>query len=92
MDNGTEGSEKEMNKVRYYRLKSKMLLKDLAEKTGLSVGHLSHIEKGNKQPSKSAMESIAHSLGRTVPDVFYAPLTETEQAEMEYLGATDDNG
>lgn len=76
-----------MNKVRYYRLQSNLLLKDLAEKTGLSVGHLSHIEKGNKQPSKSAMEAIALSLGRTVPEVFYTPLTESEQAEIEHLGA-----
>ena len=54
-----------MNKVKYYRLISGLLLKDLSEKTGLSVGHLSHIENGNKQPSKSAMESIA--LRRQVP-------------------------
>ena len=47
-----------MNKVKYYRLISGLLLKDLSEKTGLSVGHLSHIENGNKQPSKSTMESI----------------------------------
>ena len=50
-----------MNKVKYYRLISGLLLKDLSEKTGLSVGHLSHIENGNKQPSKSAMESISIS-------------------------------
>lgn len=41
-----------MNKVKYYRLISGLLLKDLSEKTGLSVGHLSHIENGNKQPSR----------------------------------------
>lgn len=40
-----------MNNVKYYRLISGLLLKDLSEKTGLSVGHLSHIENGNKQPS-----------------------------------------
>lgn len=55
-----------MNKVKYYRLISGLLLKDLSEKTGLSVGHLSHIENGNKQPSKSAMESIALAVGSTV--------------------------
>lgn len=59
-----------MNKVKYYRLISGLLLKDLSEKTGLSVGHLSHIENGNKQPSKSAMESIALAVGSTVPEVF----------------------
>ena len=55
-----------MNKVKYYRLISGLLLKDLSEKTGLSVGHLSHIENGNKQPSKSAMESIALSVLRGI--------------------------
>lgn len=45
-----------MNKVKYYRLISGLLLKDLSEKTGLSVGHLSHIENGNKQPSKAGAE------------------------------------
>ena len=58
-----------MNKVKYYRLISGLLLKDLSEKTGLSVGHLSHIENGNKQPSKSAMESIALAVGSTVPEI-----------------------
>lgn len=75
-----------MNKVRYYRLISGLLLKDLSEKTGLSVGHLSHIENGNKQPSKSAMESIALAVGSTVPEVFYTPLTAEEKEEMEHLG------
>lgn len=76
-----------MNKVRYYRVCSNLLLKDLSEKTGLSVGHLSHIENGSKQPSKSAMEAIALGLGRTVPEVFYTPITDTEMAEIEHLGA-----
>lgn len=76
-----------MNKVRYYRLQSGLLLKDLEEKTGLSMGHLSHIENGNKQPSKSAMEAIAKAVGRTVPEVFYALITEMETAEIEGLGA-----
>lgn len=76
-----------MSKIRYYRLKQGLRLKDLAEKTGLSVGHLSHIENGNKQPSKSTMEVIARSLGRTVPEVFYEPVTTEEQAEIDEMGA-----
>lgn len=81
-----------MNKVKYYRLISGLLLKDLSEKTGLSVGHLSHIENGNKQPSKSAMESIAFAVGSTVPEVFYTPLTAEEKEELEHLGNEVDNG
>ena len=74
-----------MNKVKYYRLISGLLLKDLSEKTGLSVGHLSHIENGNKQPSKSAMESIALAVGSTVPEVFYTPLTAEEKEAFKEL-------
>lgn len=81
-----------MNKVKYYRLISGLLLKDLSEKTELSVGHLSHIENGNKQPSKSAMESIALAVGSTVPEVFYTPFTAEEKEEMEHLGDEVDNG
>lgn len=81
-----------MNKVKYYRLISGLLLKDLSEKTGLSVGHLSHIENDNKQPSKSAMESIALAVGSTVPEVFYTPFTAEEKEEMEHLGDEVDNG
>lgn len=76
-----------MNKVRYYRVLSNLLLKDLSVKTGLSVGHLSHIENGSKQPSKSAMEAIATAVGHTVPEVFYTEITTAEQAEIEKLGA-----
>lgn len=55
-----------MNKVKYYRLISGLLLKDLSEKTGLSVGHLSHIENGNKQPSiLSGMQTVDLASGGT---------------------------
>ena len=52
-----------MNKVKYYRLISGLLLKDLSEKTGLSVGHLSHIENGNKQPSTLCV-TAADDIGK----------------------------
>lgn len=52
-----------MNKVKYYRLISGLLLKDLSEKTGLSVGHLSHIENGNKQPSTDTTQAIMAQNG-----------------------------
>lgn len=74
-----------MNKVKFYRLQQGYLLKDLAGMTGLSMGHLSRIENGSKQPSKSTMESIARSLGRTVPEVFYAGTDD--KAENLTVGA-----
>ena len=60
-----------MNKIRYFRQAQGLQLKDLVDATGLSMGHLSHLENGNKEPSKAAMEAIAKALGRSVPEVFY---------------------
>ena len=56
------------------------------------MGHLSHIENGNKQPSKSAMESIALAVGSTVPEVFYSPLTAEVKEVLDLLGDEVDNG
>lgn len=86
-----------MNKVKYYRLISGLLLKDLSEKTGLSVGHLSHIENGNKQPSKSAMESIAFAVGSTVPEAFLHTIRNPdgsvkEAVDQVKVSVTFDNG
>lgn len=60
-----------MNKIRHFRQEQGLQLRDLVEATGLSMGHLSHLENGNKEPSKAAMEAIAKALNKTVPEVFY---------------------
>ena len=66
-----------MNKIRFYRVQRGLQLKDMAIATGLSIGHLSHLENGGREPSKAAMEDIAKFLGQTVPDVFYPSDTES---------------
>lgn len=60
-----------MNKIRYYRQAQGLQLADLVKATGLSMGHLSNLELGYKEPSKAAMELIARALKKTVPEVFY---------------------
>lgn len=75
-----------MNKIRYFRLMQGLQLKDLVSATGLSMGHLSHLENGNKEPSKATMEAIAKSLSRTVPEVFYTDYSVEEKA---YLAAKE---
>lgn len=69
-----------MNKIRHYRQERGQQLRELAEATGLSMGHLSHLENGNKEPSKVAMETIAKALNKTVPEVFYP----VEEATVSY--------
>lgn len=75
-----------MNKIKYFRITQGLQLKDLVIATGLSMGHLSHLENGNRQPSKEAMEAIAKALNKTVPEVFYSDFTVEEAQELAAKG------
>lgn len=43
----------------------------LANSTGVNVGHLTHIEKNTRRPSHSALRNIATALGVPVQPLFY---------------------
>ena len=75
-----------MNKIKFYRIMKGIPQKSLALTTGLSIGHLSHLENGDKQPSKSTMEAIADALQLTVPEVFYSPYTTEDFNSLNKLG------
>lgn len=60
------------SKLRYYRKKQKFTLKELSEKTGISVGYLSHIENGSRtNPSMKTMYKISQALQASIEDVFF---------------------
>jgi XRE family transcriptional regulator of biofilm formation len=60
------------NKIREYRLQKGMTLKELADKVGISVGYLCHLEKGTREnPSINVIEKIANVLGKNISDLFY---------------------
>ncbi len=45
---------------------------ELAEKCGISVGYLCHLEKGRrKNPSVTIMEDLAKALDKTVSEIFF---------------------
>lgn len=46
-------------------------LSDLATRAGLSVGYLSNIEAGRKQPADAVATSIARELGVTTDAITY---------------------
>ena len=48
--------------IQFYRDLREMKGKDLAAKVGCSVGALSHIEKGSRQPSVDMLYKIADAL------------------------------
>lgn len=54
------------------RKEKKMSKTELAEKTNINIGHLTHIEKGERNPSHKALKSICKAL-----EVPYQPLMYT---------------
>lgn len=61
-----------MNKIKYFRNKKGLLLKNIAEETSLAIGYISDLERAVRDnPSKEVMTKIAESLGETVQSVFF---------------------
>lgn len=63
-------------RLRERRNEMEMSIKDLAEKTGLTSGFISQIERGLAEPSITSLRNIANELG--VP-VFYFLLDDIEE-------------
>ena len=61
------------NKMRQIREKNGMTLEELSVKTGISVGYLSHLERGTRDnPSICVMDKIAYALGKSLLEVFFS--------------------
>ena len=68
-----------MNKIKFYREKNSMTLRQLAEKSKVSFGHISDLENGVRtNPSRETMIHIAEALGCTVQAVFFPEDKEQE--------------
>ncbi|MGE0024715.1 MAG: helix-turn-helix domain-containing protein [Hyphomicrobium sp.] len=52
--------------IRDLRKAKRMTIKELSLATGLSVGHLSEIERGLASPSVKALRDVAEALGATI--------------------------
>ena len=61
------------NKIKKYRTQRGLTLKELAERSGISVGYLCHLEKGTRDnPSTEVMENIAIVLSKSIAEVFFS--------------------
>lgn len=49
-------------KLKYQRNKAKLTLKDLSERTGLSIGYLSNIERGLTSPTLENLQLICNAM------------------------------
>ncbi len=60
------------NKIREYRQKKGLSMKELAERSEISIGYLSHLENGSrKNPSTEVMERIAKALEISIAQIFF---------------------
>lgn len=60
------------NNIKKIRKEREMRLIDVAEKSGISVGYLSHLENGSRSnPSIDVMEKISFALRKSVAEVFF---------------------
>ena len=60
------------NNIKKIRREREMRLVDLAEKSHISVGYLSHLENGSRaNPSRWVMENISFTLRKSVAEVFF---------------------
>ncbi|CAN5364018.1 cupin domain-containing protein [soil metagenome] len=74
-------SGRELRELR--RAKGKTLA-ELALASGLSVGHLSQIERGVSRPSVKALQSISKALDITI-SWFFKPTGEAKADEADYI-------
>lgn len=60
------------NRMKEIRKEQGVTLAFLAKETGISIGYLSHLEKGTrKNPSMEMMSKISKALDKSVFDVFF---------------------
>lgn len=61
------------NRMREIRKETGMTLEKLSMKTGISIGYLSHLERGTREnPTICVMEKIAYALGKSMAEVFFS--------------------
>lgn len=58
------------NRVRQVRKAKGLTIKDLHERSGVAIGHISDVENGKKSPRIDTALRLASGLGTTVDDLF----------------------
>ena len=60
------------NNMRKIRVEQGMKLGTLAKETKISIGYLSHLERGSrKNPSTKIMEKISKTLKKSISEIFF---------------------
>ena len=72
-------------KIRKYRKEKGISQEELAEKVGISVTHMSHIETANTKMSLPVLVSMAEALGVKTDDLLSEKTAEIGEATAEEL-------
>ncbi|MBE5806484.1 MAG: helix-turn-helix transcriptional regulator [Clostridiales bacterium] len=60
------------NNVRKFRKEQGYTLVEFADKAGVSLGYVCHLERGTrKNPSRDVMKKIASALNKTIAETFF---------------------
>ena len=73
------------DKIRKYRKEKGISQEELAEKVGISVTHMSHIETANTKLSLPVFVSVAEALGLKLDDLLKDKSPECEANVVEEL-------
>ena len=71
-------------KLKVLRTSQKMTLKELSEKTNLSIGYLSQLERGLTSVAISSLENIANALGVSLSHFFEPPTTNENRITRSF--------
>lgn len=71
--------------IRELRKQKGLTLSDVARATGLSVGHLSQVERGLSTPTIRQLQQIAETMGVTIGWFFRADQPEPPSAESDVV-------
>jgi len=78
----SEGSEFFGGMIRELRKARGVTLANLAAIAGISIGHLSNIERGKSEPTVTVMHAIAQALGVTIGWFFRDAASQNEERDL----------
>ncbi len=72
--------------LRRTRLAQRRTLREVADSVGMSIGHLSEVERGRKEPSSELLAAICRALGLSMADLLVAVLRDLAPQQPRLIG------
>ncbi|MET3289888.1 UNVERIFIED_CONTAM: transcriptional regulator with XRE-family HTH domain [Brevibacillus sp. OAP136] len=82
-EDGVNVMEEVSNKIRSYRLQQNITLKELSQKTGMSISFLSQVERGASSLAITSLKKIADALQVPITSFFESPQNDNFHVKKE---------